>query len=65
MTGRQSLGRKLKSMVAGAMVRGRQGRNDKGALRTVKIDYDQQPGDTFWGLLWRAVRSGMVKAVRN
>ena len=64
VTGRQNLGKKLKSMVAGRLVRSRQPPDETGALRTTPIAYHLQPGDSFWGLLWRAVRSGMVKSVK-
>lgn len=64
VTGRQNLGKKLKSMVAGRLVRSRQSVDPDGALRTAPIAYRQEPGDSFWGLLWRAVRSGMVKSVK-
>lgn len=65
VTGKQNFGKKLTSMVAGTMVRQERVPGKKGKLKPVPIAYEQTPGDTFWGLLWRAVRSGMVKAVRN
>lgn len=65
VTGKQNFGKKITSMVAGTMVRHERVPGKKGNLKPVPIAYEQTPGDTFWGLLWRAVRSGMVKAVKN
>lgn len=65
VTGKQNFGKKLTSMVAGTMVRHERLPNKEGRLKPTPIFYEQAPGDTFFGLLWRAVRSGMVKAVKN
>lgn len=65
VTGRQSLGRRLKSMVAGRLVRESQQPDRSGVLRSSPIAYTQVPGDSFWGLLWRALRSGMLAAARR
>ena len=65
VTGKQNFGKKLTSMVAGTMVRHERVPGKNGNLRPAPISYEQTPGDTFWGLLWRAGRSGMLKAVKN
>jgi hypothetical protein len=36
-----------------------------GAPRTFAINYLIRPEDTFRGLIWRGVRSGMVKAMKQ
>lgn len=65
VTGRQNFGKKLTSMVAGTMVRQERLPDKQGQLKPTPIRYEQAPGDTFFGLLWRALRSGIVRAVRN
>ena len=65
VTGKQNLGKKLKSMMAGLMVRKNTALDKAGAPKTFPISYVIEPQDTFWGLIWRGVRSGMVKAMKK
>ncbi|MEO8636863.1 MAG: hypothetical protein ABI587_16425 [Gemmatimonadales bacterium] len=65
VTGKQNLGKKLKSMVAGLMVRKNNPVDKAGTPQTFPISYVIQPQDTFWGLIWRGVRSGMIKAMKK
>jgi hypothetical protein len=66
VTKRQSLGKKLKSIVAGIMTRSSNMPNKKtGELKAVVIRYEVLPTETFWGLLWHAARAGVVKAIRE
>ncbi len=65
VTGKQNFGRKLKSMMAGLFVQKNNPVDKAGAPRTFAINYLIRPEDTFWGLIWRGVRSGMVKAMKK
>jgi hypothetical protein len=66
VTKKQSLGKKLKSIVAGIMTRSSNMPDKKtGVLKAAPIRYEVPPTDTFWGLLWHAARTGVVKAIRE
>jgi len=65
VTGKQNLGAKLKTMLAGMLVRGSSPTDKRGATPPVPIRYAVQPGDTFWGIMWQALRSGIMKQVRH
>ena len=65
VTRKQNLGRKLKSMMAGLFVRKNNPVDKAGTPQTFPINYLIRPEDTFWGLVWRGVRSGMVKAMKK
>ncbi len=65
VTGKQNFGAKLKSLVAGLLVRGSSRPNSHGIVATAPIRYQLQAGDHFWGILWQALRSGIVKQVSN
>ncbi|MDZ4863612.1 MAG: hypothetical protein SGJ01_09225 [Gemmatimonadota bacterium] len=65
VTGKQNLGKKFKSMMAGMFVRSDNPVDKTGTPRTFPISYVIQPQDTFWGLVWRGVRSGIVKAMKQ
>ena len=64
-TGEQNFGNKLKSLVARLMVKDDNMPDSHGRLDSAPIHYEVTPEDTFWGLLWRSVKSGMKKAVRG
>lgn len=64
-TGKQNFGKRLKTLFAGMMVRGSNLPDDQGKVRTARISYDGEPGDSFWGLIWRSLRSGIVKEMKN
>ena len=51
--------------MAGLMVRKNTALDKAGAPRTFPISYVIEPQDSFWGLIWRGVRSGMVKAMKK
>jgi hypothetical protein len=65
VTGKQNLGRKLKSMMAGLLVQKNNPVDRAGVPQIFPIDYLVRPEDTFWGLVWRGVRSGMLKAMKK
>jgi hypothetical protein len=66
VTKKQSLGKKLKSLVAGIMTRSSNMPDRKsGKLKAAPIRYEVDPNDTFWGLLWHAARTGVVKSIRE
>lgn len=66
VTKKQSLGKKLKSMVAGIMTRSSNMPDKKtGKLKAAPIRYEVPPSETFWGLLWHAARAGVVKSIRE
>lgn len=65
VTGKQSLGQKLKSIVARTISRDDNMPDAKGKVEGEKIDYAVQPGDTFWGLVWRSLRSGLMRSVKG
>ncbi len=65
VTGKQNLGAKLKTMLAGMLVRGSSTTDKRGATPPVPIRYAVEPDDTFWGIMWQALRSGIVKQVRH
>jgi hypothetical protein len=65
VTRKQNLGRKLKSMMAGLLVRKNNPVDRAGVPQTFPINYVVGPEDTFWGLIWRGVRSGMMKAMKK
>ena len=64
-TREQNFGNKLKSIVARMMVKDDHMPDKKGKLAPSPIHYQVKPEDTFWGLMWRSVKSGMVKAVKG
>lgn len=62
----QSFGQKFKSFMAKTFfVRSSNMPDDKGAVRTAKIDYEYKLGESFWGGFWRALRSGIVSQVKK
>ncbi len=65
VTGNQNVGARIKTLVAGLMVRGSNTPNKEGVLSSAEIAYEMLPDDTFWGTLWRALRSGIVKQVKR
>jgi hypothetical protein len=65
VTRKQNLGAKLKTMVAGWMMRGSSKPDKHGVIPPAPIHYEIQAGDSFWGVLWEALRSGIVKQVRR
>jgi hypothetical protein len=66
VTKKQSLGQKLKSMVAGIMMRSSNMPDKKtGKLKAAPIRYEVPPHETFWGLLWHAARTGVVKSIKE
>lgn len=64
-TGKQNFGRKLKSIMVRSIARDDNLPDEEGKLQGEKIDYEVQQTDTFWGLIWRSVRSGMMRAVKG
>jgi len=64
-TGNQNVGARIKTLVAGVMVRGSNTPNKDGVLSSAEIEYEMLPDDAFWGTLWRALRSGIVKQVKR
>ncbi len=65
VTRQQNLGAKLKTFVAGLMIRGSSQRDKHGTIRPAPINYALQPDDSFWGTLWKALRSGIVKQIKR
>jgi hypothetical protein len=65
VTGKQNFGRKLKSVMARMLSKSDNQPDRKGRLEPVRIEYDTSPTDTFWGLFWRSLRSGLVTAMKN
>ncbi len=64
-TGGQSLGDRLASIVANTMTQASNLPDSNDIRPTAPIRYRVLPSDTFWQLLWRSLRSGMVKAVKE
>ncbi len=64
-THKQNFGKKLKSVVARMLSRSTNLPNAKGHLPPMPIRYELRPEDSFWGLIWRSLRSGLVNAVRS
>lgn len=65
-TRHQSLGQKLKTIMANAfIVRQSNLPDDKGQLRVARIDYQYKVDESFWGGFWRALRSGIVSQVKK
>lgn len=65
VTRKQSLGKRLKSIVAGIMTRSSNLPDKNGNLKAAPIRYVVPPTDSFWGLLWHATRTGVVKSIRE
>lgn len=65
VTRKQNLGAKLKTFVAGLMIRGSSQRDEHGMIRPAAVNYALQPDDSFWGILWAALRSGIVRQIRK
>ncbi len=65
VTGKQSLGKKIKSVVARMISRDDNAPEKDGTVRPYQIDYNVPPTDTFWGMVWRSLRSGLMKAMKN
>jgi len=64
-THKQSFGQKLKSLVARMLSRNTNLPNAKGHIPPMPIRYELRPEDSFWGLIWRSLRSGLVNAVKS
>ncbi|HEY7028290.1 MAG TPA: hypothetical protein VH438_11815 [Gemmatimonadales bacterium] len=65
-TRKKGLSQQLKTFIANALViRGDNMPDDKGRLDPQPIDYRYRLGETFWGGIWRALRSGLVKTVKK
>lgn len=64
-TGTQDLGDRLVTLFANVVTREDNLPGDDGRLPGDRIKYRLKPTDTFWGALWRALRSGIVNAVRE
>jgi hypothetical protein len=65
-TRKQNVGKKILSFVAKkAFVRGSNMPDDKGQVKSGKIDYEYQVGESFWGGVWRALRSGIISQVKK
>jgi hypothetical protein len=65
VTRKQNLGQKLKSIVARMVSKDDNMPDEAGKVVGGRIDYQVAQTDTFWGLIWRSLRSGLVKAMRN
>jgi hypothetical protein len=65
VTGKQNLGKKLKSVVARMISKDENAPEKDGTVKPFTIDYDVLPTDTFWGMVWRSLRSGLMKAMKN
>lgn len=64
-TGGQSLGDRLVSIAANTMTQSSNLPDSNDTKPTAPIRYRVLPSDTFWQLLWRSLRSGMLKAVKE
>lgn len=65
ITGKQSLGKKIKSVVARTIAKDDNAPEKDGSVRPYRINYEVPPTDTFWGMVWRSLRSGLMKAMKN
>lgn len=65
VTGKQNLGKKLKSAVARMITRDDNPPEKDGSIKPYKIEYEIPLTDTFWGMVWRSLRSGLMKAMKN
>jgi hypothetical protein len=65
-TRKKGLIQKLKSIVANAMVlRANNLPEDDGYRPSARIDYQLKRGETFWGMTWQSVRSGVVRMLKR
>ena len=64
-TGEQNLGKKLKTIVAKMIAKDDNMPDSKGKLNATPIKYVVLPTDTFWGVIWRSLKSGMMKAMKG
>ena len=65
-TRKKGLDEKLKTFFANKfMMRSSNMPDDKGKLDPVPISYRYKLGETFWGGIWRSLRSGLVKTVKK
>jgi hypothetical protein len=65
VTRKQNLGAKLKTLMAGLLTRGSNRTTKGGAVQPAPIRYRVEADDSFWGVMWQALRSGIVKAVKT
>jgi len=65
VTGKQNFGKKLKSVVARMISKNHNQPGKDGKVPAAEIQYDIPPTDTFWGLFWRSLKSGLGKAMKN
>jgi hypothetical protein len=65
VTGKQNLGAKIKTFMAGIMIRKDSPVDKRGGTPPAPIKYQVRPGDTFWGIMWQALRSGIVKEIKH
>jgi hypothetical protein len=65
-TRKKGLDEKLKTFIANTLViRGDNKPDDKGRLDPQPIDYRYRLGETFWGGIWRSLRSGLTKTIKK
>ncbi len=65
-TGKANLGNKIKSFLAKTfVVRSHNTPEEKGYVSTYPINYRLTPRDTFFGVLWRSVRSAIIVAMKK
>jgi hypothetical protein len=65
-TRKKGLDEKLKTFMANTfMVRGSNLPDEKGKLDPATISYRYKLGETFWGGIWRSLRSGLTKTIKK
>ena len=65
-TRKKGLDEKLKTFFANTMViRGDNMPDDKGRLDAQPIEYRYKRGETFWGGIWRSLRSGLTRTIKK
>jgi hypothetical protein len=65
ITRKQSLGKKLKTLMASLLLRGSNKPDKHGHVPPGQIRYEVKPSDTFWGILWQASRSGLMRTLKK
>jgi hypothetical protein len=65
-TRKKGLDEKLKTFIANTLIiRGDNKPDDKGRVDPQPIDYRYRLGETFWGGVWRSLRSGLTKTIKK
>ncbi|HSE46844.1 MAG TPA: hypothetical protein VLA89_16115, partial [Gemmatimonadales bacterium] len=62
---KRGLKEKLMGKVANAVVRNSNKPGEKSYRPQVPIKYELKPQDSFWGMIWQSLKSGLLKMMKD